>query len=72
MRHLQFVDADGNQFQSKRLSPDRAQDLDSRRGSWMVRHFAHIERMQDRFSVWHWYHAPWPELDLLELVDERT
>jgi hypothetical protein len=65
-RHL-VVDADGNQFRANGFR--RIALISSRRGSWMVRHFAHIERMQYRFSVWHWYHAPWAELDLVEAVE---
>jgi hypothetical protein len=65
-RHL-VVDADGNQFRYNGFR--RIARISSRRGSWMVRHFAHIERMQYRFSVWHWYHAPWAELDLVEAVE---
>jgi hypothetical protein len=64
--HL-VVDADGNQFRYNGFR--RIALISSRRGSWMVRHFAHIERMQYRFSVWHWYHAPWAELDLVEAVE---
>lgn len=32
------------------------------RGNWIIAHFALIERMKDRFSVWHWHRASWDEL----------
>lgn len=29
---------------------------------WIVKNLALIQKMQDRYSVWHWYRAPWGEL----------
>lgn len=59
-RHL-VVDGDGKQFRSNGFR--RVARIGSRRGSWIVKHLAHIEAAKDRFSVWHWVKAPWTELD---------
>ena len=61
-RHL-VVDTSGNQFRANGFR--RIARIGPRRGSWIVRHLKHITRMQDRFSVWHWYHAPWTELEAI-------
>jgi hypothetical protein len=58
-RHL-VVDADGNQF--RRNGFRRVAKVSAKRGAWMVQNLDLIERMKDRFSVWHWYRAPWKEL----------
>ena len=55
------VDSEGKSFRANGFR--RVQRIGSRRGTWMVEHFALIERLKDRFSVWHWVNAPWSELD---------
>lgn len=62
IRHL-VVDGDGNQFRSNGFR--KVARIGRKRGEWMVRHLAMIERMSDRFSVWHWCRAPWRELNAL-------
>jgi hypothetical protein len=58
-RHL-VVDGDGKQF--RRNGFRRVARIGRDRGEWIVKHLALIEQMQDRYSVWHWYRAPWQEL----------
>ena len=61
-RHL-VVDNNGINFRAngfRRVAP-----ISHRRGSWMVAHLVHIDRMKDRYSVWHWYRAPWRELEAI-------
>lgn len=41
----------------------RVARIGTHRGAWMVAHLGHIERLKDRFSVWHWVKAPWRELE---------
>ena len=59
-RHL-IVDNDGNQF--RRNGFRRVAKVSRERGEWIVKHLKLIEDMKDRYSVWHWYHAPWAELN---------
>lgn len=61
-RHI-VVDSAGKSFRANGFR--RVARIGSRRGTWMVEHFFHIETMKDRFSVWHWVNAPWVELDLI-------
>jgi hypothetical protein len=58
-RHL-VIDSEGKNFRANGFR--RVALVGPERGAWMVRHVAFIERMRDRFSVWHWYRAPWREL----------
>lgn len=58
-RHL-VVDNDGKDF--RRGGFRRVARVERERGAWMVRNISLIEQMQDRFSVWHWWRAPWAEL----------
>lgn len=62
-RHL-VVDAEGKQFRSNGFR--RIARVSKKRGEWMVRNLALIEAMRDRFSVWHWWRAPWRELDAMK------
>lgn len=59
-RHL-VTDRDGKQFRGNGFR--RVERISARRGEWIVRNLNLIEQMQDMFSVWHWYRAPWSELD---------
>jgi len=59
-RHL-IVDRNGNNFRKNGFR--RVARVGVRRGEWMVRHLSYIEAMKDRFRVWHWYRAPWRELN---------
>jgi hypothetical protein len=59
-RHL-VVDKDGKQFRANGFR--RVARIGKRRGAWIVAHFGYIEDMKDRFSVWHWYRAPWRILE---------
>ncbi len=59
-RHM-VVDSEGKQFRGNGFR--RVARLSHRRGTWIVGHLALIEAHRDRFSVWHWYRAPWRELD---------
>lgn len=62
-RHL-VIDGEGKNFRHngfRRVSP-----IGSERGSWMVGHLTLIERMRHRFSVWHWFRAPWRELRAMD------
>lgn len=58
-RHL-VVDSEGKQFRPNGFR--RVAKVSARRGTWMVQHLSLIEGMMNRFSVWHWYRAPWREL----------
>jgi hypothetical protein len=62
-RHV-VVDSEGKPFRANGFR--KARKVSSRRGTWMVRHLAHIESMKDRYSVWHWWRAPWAELDAVD------
>ena len=68
-RHL-VLDSEGKQFRNNGFR--RVARVGSRRGEWMVAHVAHIERMKDRFSVWHWYRAPWSELESVNVNEQAT
>jgi hypothetical protein len=59
-RHL-VVDGDGNNFRHNGFR--RVARVGAKRGTWMVEHLTLIEAAKDRFSVWHWYRAPWRELN---------
>ncbi len=59
-RHL-VVDGDGKNFRANGFR--RIAKIPQRRGEWIVAHLKHIEKMKDRFSVWHWVRAPWAELN---------
>ena len=59
IRHM-VVDNEDRQF--RRNGFRRIARLSDRRGRWITRHLPLIEAARDRFSVWHWYHAPWREL----------
>jgi len=61
-RHL-VVDSHGKNFRHNGFR--RVARVGAKRGTWMVQNIAHIERMMNRFSVWHWWKAPWRELSLL-------
>ena len=58
------VDSFGNQFRHNGFR--RVARIGSKRGAWVVRNLCRIEELQDRFSVWHWWRAPWRELDAVE------
>ncbi len=58
-RHL-VVDGDGNQF--RRNGFRRVAKVSRDRGEWIVKNLALVQKMQDRYSVWHWYRASWEEL----------
>lgn len=60
-RHL-VIDVDGKMFRASGFR--RVARVSTERGRWMVEHLALIEKLKDRFSVWHWYRAPWWELRL--------
>jgi hypothetical protein len=62
-RHF-VVDGDGKSFRFNGFR--RVARVGAKRGEWMVRNLTLIERMMDRYSVWHWYRAPWRELDEAE------
>ena len=59
-RHL-VIDSEGKQFRLNGFR--RVARVGQRRGEWMVKHLAFIESMSAQFSVWHWYRAPWSELN---------
>jgi len=59
IRHM-VVDNQGKQFRGNGFR--RVARLSDRRGRWIVDHLTFIESARERFSVWHWYHAPWREL----------
>jgi hypothetical protein len=59
-RHI-VIDGEGKPFRGNGFR--RVACIGAKRGAWMVEHLAHIARMKDRFSVWHWVRAPWHELD---------
>lgn len=58
-RHL-VVDNYGKKFRNNGFR--RIARVSRKRGAWMVAHIWLIEAMGNRFSVWHWYRAPWREL----------
>ena len=60
MRHL-VLDNDGKNFRHNGFR--RVERVTSKRGAWLVAHLAYIEKMQDQYSVWHWVHASWAELN---------
>lgn len=60
IRHL-VVDGDGKSFRANGFR--RVAKVGSRRGSWIVLHLTLIGQLMDRYSVWHWYRAPWRELE---------
>ncbi len=62
-RHL-VVDNEGKQFRANGFREVRR--VSRKRGEWMVRHLAYIEARMNRFSVWHWWRAPWHELEGIE------
>ena len=62
VRHM-IVDSEGKHF--RRNGFRRVARLSSRRGDWIVKHLSLIERARERYSVWHWYHAPWRELSAI-------
>lgn len=62
-RHL-VIDSTGKSFRANGFR--RVEKIGIERGTWMVNHFAHIEAMMNRYSVWHWYRAPWAELDAVD------
>lgn len=59
-RHL-VVDGEGQQF--RRNGFRRVAKISRDRGEWIVKNLGLIQKMQDRFSVWHWYHATWDDLN---------
>lgn len=61
-RHL-VVDSEGKQF--RRNGHRRVEKLSHKRGVWIVEHLLHIEAMERRYSVWHWYRAPFSELNAI-------
>lgn len=65
-RHI-VVDAEGKSFRANGFR--RVARVSSARGTWMVEHFRLIERLMDRYSVWHWYRAPWIELREWEALE---
>jgi hypothetical protein len=62
-RHL-VVDGKGKSFRAKGFR--RVAPVGKQRGAWILHHLPHIEEMKDRYSVWHWYRAPWRELRALD------
>lgn len=60
VRH-RVVDSEGKQFRANGFR--RVAKVGAKRGTWMVQNTAMIEAERDRFSVWHWYRAPWSELN---------
>lgn len=65
-RHI-VVDAEGKSFRGNGFR--RVARIGPRRGTWMVEHLALIERMKDRYSVWHWVRAGWAELREWEALE---
>lgn len=59
-RHL-VVDGNGQNFRHNGFR--RVERVGSKRGAWIVRHLCLIEALKDRFSIWHWWRAPWRKLD---------
>ena len=57
-------DKDGRSFRSNGFR--RVAVISKARGAWIVRNLYMIERLKDRYSVWHWYRAPWKELHIIE------
>lgn len=62
-RHL-VIDSEGKNFRHNGFR--RVARVGKERGQWMVSHLEHIEEMKDRFSVWHWWQAPWRELRAID------
>ena len=62
-RHL-VINNEGKNFRNNGFR--RVARVGLRRGAWMVKHLAHIEKMMNRYSVWHWYNAPWSELSAVD------
>ena len=60
IRHL-VVDNNGKQF--RRNGFRRIARVSHDRGTWIVNHLQLIEGSMNRFSVWHWFRAPWKELE---------
>ena len=60
-RHL-VVNSNGAQFRHNGFR--RVERVSHRRGAWLVNNIALIERLKDRFSVWHWYRASWLDLEI--------
>lgn len=63
IRYL-VVDGEGKNFRHNGFR--RAARVGQKRGTWMVEHLSHIEKMKDRYSVWHWWRAPWSELHAID------
>jgi hypothetical protein len=59
-RHF-VTDGSGKPFRHNGFR--RVARISTRRGNWIMAHLRVIEGMMNRFSVWHWYRAPWRELD---------
>jgi hypothetical protein len=68
-RHL-VLDGEGRNLRKKGFR--RVAPVGKERGAWMRRNHAYIEEMKDRFSVWHWYHAPWRELRAIDAGSAKS
>lgn len=55
------VDNEGNNFRANGFR--RIAKVGKKRGAWMVTHIPIIDSYMNRFSVWHWFRAPWKELN---------
>ena|ERR1700734_3409042 len=55
------VDNDGNSFRGNGFRCIAS--LSHRRGVWLCANIKLIDSLMDSFSIWHWYHAPWSELN---------
>lgn len=58
-RRYLVVDNEGNNFRHNGFR--RVARVGLNRGNWMVAHLELIYKMRDRYSVWHWWRAPWRE-----------
>lgn len=67
VRHL-VIDGNGKSFRHNGFR--RVETISAKRGEWMIKHLELIERMKDRYSVWHWYRAPWRELDDITALNQ--
>lgn len=67
-RHM-VVDNAGKQFRANGFR--RVARISKRRGEWMVNNIETIEKLMNRFSVWHWHRAPWSELESIERSPTR-